>query len=160
MSDAPTNPAPAAPGGKDRKVKVAFLVVATIAAGLLYYYKQASRPFLPDWSTDLPAAVAEAKRTNVRVLAVFHDDPAGADARFFSDITLRKDIQAVRTGRFILAKVAVPNGAKEAAGHKIARLPTILVVSPGGVELGRLEGRIGEAQFLNFAKAWGLPGKG
>lgn len=154
-------PAAAKPAGMDRKVKLAFIIVIAIGAALLYYFRQASRPFLPDWGSDLTSAVLEAKRTNVRVLAVFYSDPPGSDEWFLADTTLGKghNREAVRDGRFVLAKAMVPKGEKVAKGYKVEKLPALLVISPGGVELGRLEGRVGEMPFKAFVKAWGQPEK-
>jgi len=136
---------------KDRRVKMGFLA-AVIVAGAVVYLHQRAGPALPDWGTDLPAALQQAQTENRPVLVFFLTSPPSTTARDMADKTLQRpqNRQAIEKGKFIRVKVTVGSMDSDVARkYALKALPTMMVLGPQGKELNRREGFIGELDFRN-----------
>ncbi len=139
-------------GRSDHWINIGFLVVALIAAGLIYGFFQTKESILPSWPEDLNAALARAKQTDRKVLVLFMANPPGPDSVFMASVTLSKsqNQQAIQNGKFARVKVIVNSLDSDLAHrYKLTRLPTMMILAPGGNELNRREGRVGEVPFLH-----------
>jgi hypothetical protein len=134
----------------DRWVKLGFLVVALVVAGVLVV-RSRSKPLLPDWDDDLPAALTQARQGDRKVLVMFHGSPPGETARRLATTTLRKEdnLRAIRDGKFLRVEVTLPTSLDSDAArrYRIRKLPTMLILTPSGQEWNRREGMIGEEPF-------------
>lgn len=142
---------------KDRVVKWVFLGVVLIAVIAIYFNQRTGPDF--DWPANLRDALAEAERTDRRVVAFFMNQPPGALARWNIQNTLRKSSnrQALDESDAIRVQVRLDSlEAPLAREYRIEDLPTMLLLSPEGEELNRRTGKIGEVDFrdgfLNLAK--------
>lgn len=135
----------------DMRGKLAFLVVAALLAGVVYWYLQQGKTILRDWPDDLAKALRQAKAENLRVLAFFVSSPPSETTLRMARTTLKKshNQRAIASGGFLRVKVSLDTSLKSdtARRHKITKLPTMLILGPDGKELNRREGMIGEVPF-------------
>ena len=151
MTQSTKSPQPTQAGKSDRWVKVGFVIVAVVIGTMIYKYLQ-TETFMKGWPEDLNAALADAKQTNRRVLAVFVSNPPNEEAVQNAKIALGKpqNQQAIQKGGFARVKVVVNSLDSDLARrHHLTRLPTIVVLAPDGKELNRREGVVGEVPFLH-----------
>lgn len=150
----PSSPAtPAAgPSKGDRKVKLIFLAVAIVAAGIIYWMQKGAPEITGNWPSDLPKVLEQAKKENRKVMALFTESTPGEDEREMAKGTLSKaaNRQALEEGKFLCARVNVPSlSSDEARKYAIQKLPTWIVMDSDGHELNRRVGVIGEMEFRN-----------
>lgn len=137
-------------GRSDRLVKIGFLLVAFLAAGLIYWLVPTDEIFLKSWPTKLDDALARAKQADRRVLAFFMSDSPSATALSMAKTTLAKEHneKAIRDGKFIRVKVLTDSLSGDLAKRfKLTKLPTMVILDAKGNELNRREGFIGEVDF-------------
>ena len=140
----------ASAGRSDRRVKIGFLLAALLAAGLIYWLFQTGATVLKSWPIEFDKALAGAKKTDRRVLAIFMSDPPGATAVRLAQTTLSKgqNQKAIRDGKFSRVKVLTNSLSGDLAKrYKLTSLPTMIVLDANGNELNRREGFIGEVDF-------------
>ncbi len=134
----------------DRIVKLGFLVATIVGAGMVYWFLQTDETFLKGWPADLDAALARAKETDGRVLALFAGNPPSTGAVSMSRTTLAKpqNKKAIADGKFIRVKVAADSPASDLSKrYGITKLPTTIIFDADGKELNRREGFVGEVAF-------------
>ena len=134
----------------DSRAKVVFLAIVIAVAVAIYLWLQRS-PDLLGWPGDIDAALAEARKTDRKVLALFTSDPPSYTARRLAETTLTKghNRQALADGKFLCVHTKVDSAltGKTARRFGLTKLPTTLILSPTGIELNRREGMIGEVPF-------------
>ena len=144
-------PGQSTPAGRsDRRVMIGFLLAALLAAGLVYWLFQTGETLLKSWPVKLDDALAGAKQTDRRVLALFMSDPPSATTIRLAQTTLAKkhNKQAIRDGKFFRVKVVTDSLSSDLAKrYKLTILPTMIVLDANGKELNRREGFIGEVDF-------------
>ena len=148
-ADSPTR-RPAKPSS-DRRVKLGFLAAAAALALVVYVALQRNPPILKDWPDDLDKAVAQSKQDGHKLLVLFMSRPPGQVAKRLAKTTLRKahNRKAIADGKILRVKVQLDTSLTDelAKRHKIRKLPTMVLLSPTGVELNRREGMVGELLF-------------
>lgn len=149
---------PPQPGpGRDRRAKLIFIAITVVAAVVVFYVSRRGPP-VPGWDDDLDAALKAAGKQERKVLVFFvpagHSAEADQVAR-----TIRKpdNVQATQQGNFVCVRVRTSVTSDLAGRYGLRHLPTLLILSPGGQELNRREGVVGEveyrSQFLKGEKA-------
>ena len=128
------------------KGKLIFLAVIAVAV-ILVYLSQRSDVALPDWPDDLPAALAQAKQEDRKVLVFFADRPPSAIARRMSTTTLKKNVGNIKKGKFITVLVQVKKTDELIKRYNVSRFPTFLVLDAEGKVLNRRVGLVGEVPF-------------
>jgi len=150
MTEAAEN-TPARPG-KNKKVALAFLLVAIIGAGVLYCSHTELRP-PPGFGDDLAEAMRLAKERNTNVVVLFVAKPPSETCRWLRNTTLCQEAntQALKDGDFVAVMVRVPSSRRSEIADEfdVTEFPTTLILSPEGEELSRREGKIGETDFRN-----------
>jgi hypothetical protein len=142
-----SSPAPAAASGRDRLVKIGF-VVLLIAAVIAVYSMQTRKLDIPGWGDDLTAALDQARAENRMVVALFANKPPSATARDIRDrVRQPANINAVKQGKFIPVVVTTSAGSSLATKYKVKTFPTLIVFLPDGSERNRAEGNVGEVPF-------------
>ena len=145
--NAPTRP------GKNKKIALAFLLVAIIGAGVIYCSHRELRPPLGWIDDDLGEAMRLARQRSANVVVLFVAKPPSEAGRSLRDGTLSKgaNTQALKDGNFVAVMVRVPPSRRsEIAGEfGVTAFPTTLILSPEGEELNRREGKIGQTDFRN-----------
>ena len=126
--------------------KLIFGNVAVVAVALVYIL-QLSGAELPDWPDDLPAALAQAKKEDRRVLVFFAGNPASENARNMSRKTLDKNMKHIKRGKFLTVLLQVKKTDAVAKKYSISALPTFLLLDGDGKELNRRTGFVGQAAF-------------
>ena len=146
------------PAGRDRWIKIGFVLVL-IAAGVAVYLFQQRDLNINGWENDLNAALAKGKAENRMIVAFFVDTPPSDIARTIAKRRIPKpdNVQALKEGRFIPVVVSLKEGVNSdlAKTYNITRLPTLVVFNSTGTERNRHEGSIGETDFRQIF----LPGK-
>jgi hypothetical protein len=140
----------------DRRAKMAFLVVAILVAGVVYFLFQSGEEILKNWPADFNATLADANQTGRNVLVVFLSNPPNDDSVFVATTTLTKpkNRQAIEAGKFARVKTVVNDLNGPLAGkYKLTKLPTLMVLDSKGKEVARAEGRVGEVPFLEFIQS-------
>ncbi len=149
MSEPSDSHPPSAKRRTDRRIKLGFLAVALVAAGVVFYLQL--RPPKGIWSQGLPQGLQKARAENRRLLVLFTSSPPGETARRMEQTTLRKahNRKAIRDGKFVCVRVTLDTALRSetARRYRIRKLPTMLILSPEGGELNRREGMIGEVPF-------------
>jgi len=134
-----------------RRGKLIFLGVALAGAVVVFFFIQRRPLPLPDWGSDLQAALDRAATENRRLLVFFMDSPPSSTAHRLAKVPLGKKAnrQALEKGNFLLVKVTMDRIAREkwAKRFHISRLPTLLILGPDGAELNRRQGYVGEVAF-------------
>ena len=130
----------------DRRAKLAFLVVAAVAAVCIYLL-QREGPKLKGWATDLDVALKQAKAENRRSLVFFTASPKSTTARRLIQTTLRKNVQMIAREQVVKVNVDTDLNTNLAVRYKISSLPTFVLLSPEGKELNRRKGFVGEVPF-------------
>lgn len=147
---AEANKASKKPAGRDRWIKIGFVLVL-IAAGIAVYGFQRRDLQIEGWGGDLAAALAQAKAERRMVVVFFASSPPSE-----TDLTIARrriakpdNQKALQTGKFIPVVVPLPEGlhAPEAQRYKLKTLPTLMVLRSDGTERNRHEGMIGEVDF-------------
>lgn len=131
---------------KRDKGKMVFLAVAIVAV-VLVYISQQSGSELPDWSDDLPAALAQAEKEKRGVLVFFVGDPPSANGRWMATSTLPKNAKKIAELKLLKVLLQVNMKDERIKQYKITRLPAFLLLNSQGEELNRREGRVGEVPF-------------
>ena len=134
----------------DYRVKLGFLAVGIAVAAGAYFHFQRGGAILKNWPTDLDKVLKQAKAEDRQVLALFISSPPGQVTHRMARTTLKKpqNKRAIVTGRFLRVKVTVETLKSDLARrYRIRKLPTMLILSPGGQEQNRREGMIGEVPF-------------
>jgi len=135
----------------DRRVRLGFLAVLIALGAGVYFLLQRGKTVLKSWPADLDTVLSQARAEDRKVVAIFLSSPPSEMTRRMAATTLRKphNQRAIAEGRFLRVKVTLPTSLKSALArrYKIRKLPTTLVLDPGGRELNRREGMIGEVPF-------------
>lgn len=136
--------------GKNKKVALAFLLVAIIGAGVIYCSHRELRP-PPGFGDDLAEAMRLAKERNANVVVLFVAKPPSETCRRLRNTTLSKEAntKALTNGNFVAVMVRVPASRRSeiASEFDVTEFPTTLILTPEGEELNRQVGMIGEAPF-------------
>jgi len=142
---------PASRNARDRRAKLAFVAIALVVAGAVYWWVQRNPRILTGWSEDLDAALKQAAAENRKAALIFHANPPGATTRWLAKNTLAKsdNRKALDRGEFLRIRVKLNTALNSptATRFKIRKLPTMLLLGPDGKELNRREGKIGEVEF-------------
>jgi len=136
---------------RDRWVKIGFLVVLIIVAAAIWYWHR-QPPTMKGWGRDLDAALRQAVAERRQLLVFFISSPPSDTARRMVRTTLAvpENRKRLNEGPFVKVKVEVDSLKSQLAGkYTLRKLPTMLLLSPDGVELNRREGFIGEVDFRN-----------
>ena len=136
---------------RDRRTKLAFVAIALVVAGVVYWWVQRNPRILTGWSEDLDATLKQAAAENRKAAVIFHANPPGATTRWLAKNTLAKsdNRKALDRGEFLRVRVKLNTALNSptATRFKIRKLPTVLLLGPDGKELNRREGKIGEVEF-------------
>jgi len=153
--NAPTRP------GKNKKVAMAFLLVAIVGAGVIYCSHRELHAPLGWIDDDLPEAMRLAKQRSANVVVFFVAIPPSEAGRWLRDGTLSKEpnTQALKDGNFVAVMVRVPRNRRSeiASEFDVTEFPTTLILSPEGEELNRREGKIGETDFRDSFLTEAMP---
>lgn len=136
--------------GKNKKVALAFLLVAIIGAGVIYCSHR-DLPPPPGFGDNLAEAMRLAKQRNANVVVVFVAKPPSETCRWLRNTTLCEEAntQALKDGNFVAVMIRVPPSRRSeiASEFDVTEFPTTLILSPEGEELNRRVGKIGETDF-------------
>ncbi|NBB95194.1 MAG: hypothetical protein GVY16_05580 [Planctomycetes bacterium] len=137
------------PKSKDRWVKIGFLVLIVVVAAVVYSLQQ--KPMtIEGWSEDLPATLTQATQQGRPVLVLFVRTPPSKIAEQTKTAILRPQNQKSMAERKLLKVLISTEPDSDVAGrYNIENLPTLLLLSPTGIELNRHDGpgHIGEVPF-------------
>jgi hypothetical protein len=131
---------------KDR-AKLIFMGVLAVAV-ILVYISQQRAPELPDWSGDLPTALAQAEKEDRKLLVFFAGSPPSTNARRMSTTTLRKNSPRIRDRKLITVLIRVKKTDELAKRYDVRELPTFLLLDARGKELNRRVGFVGHMPFV------------
>ena len=153
----PPQPKDPAKARQDRRVKIGFILVAAVVVAAIYWNQYRivkNPPLLENWGGDLPRALSEANAGNHSVLALFVREPLSEDDRWFVTGPLGKKATLISERGFIRVRISLPPGldSNVARDYRVQGTPTLVVLAPGGRELGRRAGRteLGESPLANF----------
>jgi protein disulfide-isomerase len=144
-------------------------LILSLAAGLMAFSFTISASAELKWSTDLPSAIAQAKKENKLVFMDFTgSDWCGYCIQLKKDVFDTKEFEAYAKDNLVLVEVDFPRKKKQAPElaksneslqdqYKPPGFPTIVVLNPAGKEVWRnsghtLGGPSGWISKLNAAK--------
>ena len=130
---------------KDRG-KLIFLAVIAVAI-ILVYVSQRSGAELPNWPGDLPAALAQARQEDRKVLVFFAGNPPSTNARRMSTMTLSKNGRQIKRRKLITVLIQVKKIDELVKRYSIKKFPTFLLLDAQGKELNRRIGFVGHGDF-------------
>ena len=148
---------PARKTGRDRWVKIGFIVLLIVAAAVILMLQRRGLA-IKDWGKDLDAALRQAKAEDRPVVVFFVNRPPSNTAT-----TIRKHIrqpanqQALKDGKFIPVIVELSSSLDSdiAKRYQVRELPTLMVLTSRGKERNRSVGNLGEVpfreQFLEYS---------
>jgi len=112
-------------------------------------------PALKGWGTELEAALAQAKTEQRGVLLYFHASWCGPCQTLQQEVLPTPEFQAA-AAPFVLVALDADSPAGEAASARfhVASLPSILALSPEGVERDRFSGAPPLPEILQTLEAW------
>jgi len=141
--------------GRDRLIKRLFILALLVAAALVYFL-QLEGPSFPGWDeTDLSAALETAKQKDRPVLVYFISSRPSQIARRMAKTTLAKrdNREAIDSAELIRVLVETSTDSDLATKYSLSKLPTMMVLSPEGVQCPTMKDYagefIGEVPFRN-----------
>ena len=132
------------PARKNRLVIAGFLAVAV---GLVAFnvVKGRSVPAPRNWGEDLKAALDLGKAEGRQIVVLFVRHPASQMARDLIRYTIAKpdNRNAITEGNFVPVMVRLRGDSKNElmSEYKLKNMPTLILLSPDGEEIRRLEGQ-------------------
>ncbi|MBN1556012.1 MAG: hypothetical protein JXA11_14810 [Phycisphaerae bacterium] len=136
--------------GKDRWIKIGFVLVL-VAAGVIVYLSQRRDVSIDGWGDDLTVALGQAKSEDRKVVVFFVSSPPSETALTIARRRIPKsdNQKALEEGRYIPVVVSLEDqlDSEIAKQYKLTKLPTLMVLWPNGQERNRHEGMIGEVDF-------------
>jgi hypothetical protein len=134
---------------RDRWVKLGFLGVIIVVAGIVYMLQQ--KPMsIAGWSEDLEATLVQAKQQDRPVVAFFVNQPPSETAEATkANLTRPENIKVMQEYKVLRVLVTTDTDSEIARRFNIESLPTLLLLSPEGEELNRHDGpsHVGEVPF-------------
>ncbi len=131
----------------DRWIKLGFAAVAIAIVGWLILH-QHMESSLPGWSNDLPAALAQARLENRKLVAVVYDSPQNHDYKKLRVILTKKgNVEAMDDANVLRVQTSLGRRDPLIATYEIEIYPTTLLIGPDGKVITRWTGYIGETVF-------------
>ena len=142
----PTGPPATRRGG--RGIGVWFLIAAAIG---LYVYSSRPRKSDISWSTDLPAALNQARTDQRPILVDFQAAWCGPCEWMKREVFPRKEVaQVLKT--WIPVQIDIDAQPRVAEQYGVEAYPTFMVLSADGKELLRREGAMSPEEFVEFLR--------
>ncbi len=132
--------------GPSRKGKLVFVAIF-VAVALFVYVKQKSGGELPNWPSDLPAAIKTATERDKPILVFVALTSPSQVSRNMAKSTIRGNLKFMNRYQMLRVLKKVEPDSEFAKEHSIKKFPTFLLLDKTGKELGRVEGLIGEMNF-------------
>jgi len=140
----------------DKYVYAGFGIVLIIGCVLIYLH-QRDPGYLNDWSDDHEAMQKQAVEQKKPLLMLFKTSPPCDDTKKLQQkINQKASInEALKKHDYLTSIALVTAGLKDAVAveYKIKKLPTILLFSPDGTEVKRIEGYIGDGDLVGVLAA-------
>ena len=160
QSDSPQEGQARKQSSTDRWVKLGFLAVVLIVAAVIYIRGRAGTAPGREWHSDLPATLAEARKSNRPVLVLFRPKVLDEDTSFVTGekgLKQQSVTRAVTKGNYLCVAVKLDASLTSALAvrYKLRELPTVIVLSPEGIVLQRDSGRVGHARLVEMLSAGG-----
>ena len=128
--------------GKNRFVIAGFIVVA-IGLAVFSVYKRRSIAPPKGWGVDFTAALAQGKEEGRKIVVLFVSHPSDL-TRNLIQYTISKpgNREALKKGNFVPVMVRLngPDKDELIATYGLKNMPTLILLTPDGKEIRRLEG--------------------
>jgi len=147
--DKPTTPVKPK-SGKDRLVKVAFLIIALSVAGVVYMM-QRKDPELTGWDKDLGDALKRAKADQKKVVVLFTRSPMSHDDKKIVNkcVRLPPSVRVLRHLGYPKVHLTIQGDRKAAERYDVHNSPTVLLLDSDGKILKRRDGFMTDLAFCN-----------
>ncbi len=143
-----TEPPTKTPSKRDRLIKTAFLVVALGIVAWKVIQPQLTIP-LPGWTTDLPAALAQAKATGRKLVVIMYDNPQNHTYKnkLRTIVSKEQNREAMDEADMLRVQARLKKEDPLAKRFGVRSFPTTLLLSSEGELITRWVGNIGEVEF-------------
>ena len=133
---------------KDRWVKLGMLAVLVVALGVVYVLSTRSTRLPEYFKSDLDGALSAARAEGRPVVVLFWSALADDATRYVvgdKGLRHRQVRKVVARHKYLCVAVNATPKSKVAVRYGVRATPALVVLSPEGVPLGRLEGRKGHS---------------